>query len=51
MIVLATDGSNYAFYLDGIKVGVVEPSTFEMVMVTLGVSFDRVDLEELPDSL
>ena len=51
MIVLATDGYTYAFYLDGVKVGEVEPGTFEMVLTTLGFGFERRELEELPNIL
>jgi hypothetical protein len=51
MIVLATNGYAYCFYLNGVKISEIEPNTFDLVMVALGVGYERIDLDDFPDEL
>jgi hypothetical protein len=51
MITLATDGSVTVFYLNGVKVGEVEPYTAELVLRAVGFNPEPLHLDDFPDEL
>ena len=51
MITLATDGFNWAIYVNGRYAKHVDPETAMFMLNLLGVGYNQVDTPDFPDEL
>jgi hypothetical protein len=50
-VILVTDGSQYALYINGAKHSEVEPYTARLVLELAGIYYTEIELDAFPDEL